>query len=95
MSMRDLELPMSPIEKPSVLELADTSVISLDNSFYRPPLNTASIPRVSTMKLPRGPAANQRVLKLHTCTCGKIYRLLLYIVFYLHGAPKSFMHLNL
>lgn len=38
----DLELPMSPIEKPSFLDLMDTSTVS----FYH------DLPRISTEKLP-------------------------------------------
>ena len=48
---------MSPIEKPSTLDLMDTTVsanLSLDQSFFHPTVDTENLPKVSTMKVPQG-----------------------------------------
>lgn len=82
---RDLELPMSPIEKPSTLDLdmADSSVVSsLNHSFYPPRLNTTTLPKVSTMKLPQGPVINdlQTNEKVYTVRFSSSYSYISFVV---------------
>jgi hypothetical protein len=50
--VRELELPMSPIGQPSILDVTDVPADDQELSLYGPPEPVKSQPRMSTQKLP-------------------------------------------